>query len=413
MFRGIENGLKFSRSPLRFLEESQAVHGDYHVTRLGLHTVHLIFDPVIARAVLSDPLRFIKTRFVYDKIKPITGELGLVQIEGEQGLILRAAFNEFFKPAAIDSYLARAEQIVGTAIPEFEGVHDVRDMLTELVLQTAVSMFAGVTREADLTMLSKTFLQLNDLCAKQFKNLFPIPHPLRGFKIKQVQSALDRAIGELIGNTAQRDCLIGFIRASEATIPMKVTDAFLRDQLKTFIFAGHETTATYLIMAIYELARNSELQEMVYRECISQDNDRKSTQRFLKEILRLYSPAWMIVRESVGNGEFEGRAYRKGDFFILGVHQMHRHVAHWQCPEQISLSHHEKANPAFMPYGHGRRHCIGSRLADLELQMILSMILKRYRLEYRGPASPVRSRVMITAYPADPVQVEFIRRTEQ
>jgi cytochrome P450 len=410
MFIAIRNGLNFSRSPLRFLSSSQEKYGDYHVTRLGLNNVHLLFDPVHARAVLSDPLSFIKTRFVYDKIKPITGSTGLVQIEGEPGLKLRAAFNQFFKQSAIDTYLARAKQIVDRAAPGFEGIHDARDIFTELVLKTSISMFAGVSTDTDAKKLSHTFLKLNDLCAKQFKNLLPIPHPLRCIRIKQVQETLDREIKEIISNSNEQDCLIGFIKAAETEIPMEVSELFLLNQLKTFLFAGHETTATYLVMAIYELARNPELQDMIYEDCVAENSEGQATQRFLKEILRLYSPAWMIVRESVAPGDLAGRSYKKGDYFFLGVHQMHRHSDHWQNPSEINLSHHEKPNPAFMPYGHGKRHCIGSRLADLELRMILGMILKRFRLEYRGPSGPVKQRVMITAYPADPVHVEFIKR---
>jgi cytochrome P450 len=410
MFTAIRNGLNFSHSPLRFLSSSQEKYGDYHVTRLGLNNVHLVFDPALARTVLSDPLSYIKTRFVYDKIKPITGSTGLVQIEGEPGLKLRAAFNSFFKQSAIDTYLARAEQIVDSAAPGLEGIRDARDVLTELALKTSISMFAGVSSDTDTKKLSHTFLQLNDLCAKQFKNLLPIPHPLRCARIKQVQEILDREIKVIISNSNEQDCLIGFIKAAEAEIPMEVTEHFLLNQLKTFLFAGHETTATYLVMAIYELARNSELQDMIYEDCVAEHSEGQTIQKFLKEILRLYSPAWMIVRESVAPGELAGHSYKKGDFFFIGVHQMHRHPGHWQTPEKINLSHHDKPNPAFMPYGHGKRHCIGSRLADLELRMILGIILKRFRIEYRGPSGPVKQRVMITAYPADPIHVEFIKR---
>ena len=83
MVGALKNGLEFSRDPLGFMGTQQERKGDYSTSRLGFNTVHFIFDPELAREVLGNPLAFVKTRFVYDKIKPVTGDTGMVQIEGE------------------------------------------------------------------------------------------------------------------------------------------------------------------------------------------------------------------------------------------------------------------------------------------------------------------------------------------
>ncbi len=411
MFESIKDGVSFYRDPIAFLSNCQRDHGDYHVARLGRKTVHLVFDPNLARSILNDPLTFKKTSYVYNKIKPITGATGLVQVEGEEGLKLRRSFNQFFSQKAIDGYLAAAREVVETTAPQFEGEHDVRDIATEMVLGTALSMFTGAGPATETEQLSHCFLRLNDLCAKEFKNLLPLGNPIRKLQIKQAQRELDDSIVKVMDG-GNEECLIQRLRAAEAEIPMELTDQFLLNQVKTFLFAGHETTATYLIMALYELAKDPQLQDRIYQDCANGVGVKpgSATSAFLREILRLYSPAWMIVREATTSGNVNGREFRGGDYIFIGVHQIHRHQEHWSDPEKLSLDHHDEKNVAFMPYGAGKRHCIGSRLADLELEMILEVLLGRYRLKLVGEAKPIQPKVMITAYPGDPVNIAFSKR---
>ena len=105
MLQSIAHSAQFYLNPIAFLTKCQEQNGDYHRGVLGGKTIHFLFDPKLARAVLSDPLTFVKTKFVYDKIKPITGATGLVQIEGEEGLKLRHAFNNFFQTSFLERYL--------------------------------------------------------------------------------------------------------------------------------------------------------------------------------------------------------------------------------------------------------------------------------------------------------------------
>lgn len=180
--------------------------------------------------------------------------------------------------------------------------------------------------------------------------------------------------------------------------------------MKTFLFAGHETTATYLIMSLYELARDPELQERIYKECANGGKPGSETSAFLREILRLYSPAWMMVREATESCRANEHHFDGGDFIFIGIQQIHSHPEYWASPEKLSLDNHDKKNSAFMPYGAGKRHCIGSRLADMELQMILPIILGLYRLNLVGDDKPIKPNVMITAYPSTPVEITFTKR---
>lgn len=212
MYNSKKNGVCFYRDPIGFLSDCQRDYGDYHITRLGRRKVHLVFDPSLARAILNDPLVFKKTSYVYDKIKPITGPTGLVQVEGEEGLKLRKSFNQFFSQKAIDGYLSSARIVVEATAPSFEGEHDIRKLATEMVLGTALSMFVGTPEAVNTGQLSKCFLRLNDLCSKEFKNLFPLGNPIRKLQIKQVQRELDTSILKLMGGSIDERSLIERLR---------------------------------------------------------------------------------------------------------------------------------------------------------------------------------------------------------
>ena len=118
----------------------------------------------------------------------------------------------------------------------------------------------------------------------------------------------------------------------------------------------------------------------------------------------------MIVRESTQVGELKEHPYQHGDFFFIGVHQIHRHPNYWPHPLDLDLKNQARKSIAFMPYGYGKRHCIGARLADQELQLILKRILQSYVLKAPEGNTPIDTKVMITAYPASPVQISFTRR---
>ncbi len=174
----------------------------------------------------------------------------------------------------------------------------------------------------------------------------------------------------------------------------------LRDNLLTFIVAGHETTALALAWSLYLCAGAPEVQEAARAEAQAVLGDRAAgagdvarlvlTRRIVDEALRLYPPAALLSRTAVRRDALCGREILPGDTVMLPIYALHRHHLLWHDPERFDPA--RFADPraidrfAYLPFGEGPRVCIGASFALQEAVIILSTLLARFRF------SPVAGR---------------------
>jgi cytochrome P450 len=167
----------------------------------------------------------------------------------------------------------------------------------------------------------------------------------------------------------------------------------LRDNLLTFIVAGHETTALSLAWSLYLLAGDPTVQEAARAEVQSVLGDRAPgaadvprlplVRRIVDEALRLYPPAAFLARTARKADTLCGREIRPGDTVMLPIYALHRHHRLWRDPDRFDPS--RFADPraidrfAYLPFGEGPRVCIGASFAIQEAVIILATLLARFR----------------------------------
>lgn len=179
-----------------------------------------------------------------------------------------------------------------------------------------------------------------------------------------------------------------------------IPDLDIIQQIDTFMFAGHDTVAVALGFAIYELCRNKDIQEKLYKETIEVFGDDLAAEvtlkqlesaeyldMFCKETLRKYPSAPMISREIIEPlklGEFE---IPIGTSVILLIYSMQRTPKHFADPlkfdpERFSPDNKDSTSEyAFATFGHGIRNCIGKRFALLEMKSTLVMLVRSFIFE--------------------------------
>ena len=184
----------------------------------------------------------------------------------------------------------------------------------------------------------------------------------------------------------------------------------LRDEVSTLILAGHETTAVSLFWACYIAARRPELQHRIAEEASSVDLSAPDamqrlsfTRAFFDETLRLYPPAYLIVREAQAADEIAGHSVRAGTVISISPWVLHRHRSHWQDPERFDPQRFLPGAAApdrmvYMPFGAGPRICVGAQFALTEGVLVLARLLRDFRLELIGTPA-VRPRGLITTQP--------------
>lgn len=188
----------------------------------------------------------------------------------------------------------------------------------------------------------------------------------------------------------------------------------IREEVDTFMFEGHDTTAAAISFALYCLSTNPEVQEKAYQEqknifgknlrnakpTMAQLQEMKYLDKVLKETLRLYPPVPMLARrtppEEIVWGEYK---FPKRMDILISIFAMHRDPIYFPDPLKFNPDRFDDdANRinsfVYTPFSAGPRNCIGQKFAVLEMKSIISKVLRNYKLL---PANPFHE-IKLAAY---------------
>jgi cytochrome P450 len=234
--------------------------------------------------------------------------------------------------------------------------------------------------------------------------------------------------------TPGSDLLGMFMAASDEETGERMSPRQLRDEVMTFLLAGHETTAVALAWTWYLLAEHPQVAEQVRSEVEAVLGDRAPTvedlprlplaRMVVAEAMRLYPPVWGIGRQAIAADRVGGYDIPAGAVVNLSPWVTHRHPAVWQDPERFDPERfrpgRERTRPrfAYFPFSGGPRLCIGEGFALMEAHLVVVMTLQRYRLVRAGvgpiepePSLTLRPRggVLMRALPVSAAAVPAVR----
>jgi cytochrome P450 len=178
----------------------------------------------------------------------------------------------------------------------------------------------------------------------------------------------------------------------------RLSDAELRDQVMTLLFAGHDTATSTVTFLFYELARN--LDEIAPA---AESDDRLDMA--IDETLRMYPPAWIGPRRSIDEFELGGVRVPAGVFVNYCSWASHHLPDVFPEPERFRPDRFtpearaELPKGAYVPFGGGSRTCIGMRFGQLEVKKMARSILDRFRLDLAEPERKLSIRQMPTLSP--------------
>jgi cytochrome P450 len=117
----------------------------------------------------------------------------------------------------------------------------------------------------------------------------------------------------------------------------------------------------------------------------------------IDETLRLYPPAWLITRNSLGDDLLGGYEVPEGSLIIMSPWLLHRHPDVWVNPDRFDPQRFMDGDidrSAFIPFGAGPRQCIGRDFAYVEAVLLLASLIAHFDFEYpvgsmRPPAVPL------------------------
>ncbi len=173
----------------------------------------------------------------------------------------------------------------------------------------------------------------------------------------------------------------------------KMTTAELRDNLLTFIVAGHETTALTLAWALYLCAFDEGVQQAARTEVSRVLEGRAATaedvpnlpmiRQIIDEALRLYPPAGVVSRTAQKSDDLGGADIRPEDTVMIPIYALGRHHLLWDAPDRFDPGRFADRKAlrrySYLPFGDGPRICIGASFALQEAVIILATLLGRFR----------------------------------
>jgi len=187
----------------------------------------------------------------------------------------------------------------------------------------------------------------------------------------------------------------------------------LRDQISTLIVAGHETTALTLFWSLYLLANAPAEQQRLADEVAGVDINAAtgfdSLQRLpyaravVGEALRLFPPAFVMVRQAIGDDRWQDIAIPGGSLVLISPWVLHHHRRHWANPDAFDPSRFLNGAPAiprlaYLPFGAGPRVCVGAQFALTEAALVLALMLKKFEVRLAETA-PVLPMAVVTTQP--------------
>lgn len=423
-----------SRDPLAVFSRWSAEFGDIFYYRAAWIHVYFLNHPDLIEAVLVRNYQNFLKDHVIRKSKWFFGE-GLLTNEGESWLRQRRLSQPAFHRERIASYARIMTGYTSQMLDTWkqDATLDIHQEMMQLTLRIVVralfnveaGQIGAISTAMNVMMRNSTGLRLLLPPAARY---LPTPSMIQFRRaVRQLDDTVYGIIAARRRNDTDSGDLLSMLMQARDEDGGRMTDKQLRDEVMTFLLAGHETTALTLTWTWHLLAQHSALQEQLQNELQRVLADRVPefadlpkltfTEQVIKESMRLYPPAWSVARTVVS--EFELRGYRipAGANVVMSQWIMHRDPRYFPDPESFDPGRWspERAQKlprfAYFPFGGGPRQCIGNSFAMMEAILLLATIAQRFTLRAASsePIVPVPS---FTLRPKSGIQMNVEARRE-
>lgn len=246
-----------------------------------------------------------------------------------------------------------------------------------------------------------------------------LPYPGRGRARRGVQylrPVLDGLIAAARRSACGgKDLLSLLMAARDPETGRAMSDEDIRDNLLTFITAGHETSALALTWALYLIALHPEVEQRIKREiaaatagaALRPDHIERLgyVKQVVQEAMRLYPPAPLIAREALQDFKLGSEYFKAGATLYIPIYAVHRHRRLWDRPDIFDPDRFEPETAkarnryAYLPFGAGPRICIGMSFAQAETTAIVAVLASAFTLRLRPDYIP-EPKFRVTLRPA-------------
>ncbi|KAK4880257.1 hypothetical protein RN001_008403 [Aquatica leii] len=384
---------------------------------LGLSPWLLISDVESVQFLLSSN-EFINKSYEYDFLTPWLGT-GLLLSKGEKWRNRRKLLTSAFHYNALLSFIEIFNKQSKKLILKLEALKDdidifpimklySLDVVCETIMDTSVNAQEHINSEYVHSVDEIVNIIFNRLFSviKRWNFLYRFSQDYQDEKkcIKILHGYTNNVIknrrNELYGAekvTNKKLNLLDILLTS--TVNEKyLTNEEIREEVDTFMFAGHDTVTSVVSFVLYSLSKHLPIQEKVFQELqdvVGNDNKSLSYQdvqnlRYLdqvvKESMRMYPPVAFILRKLKEDAVFNNHILPKNLIVSVFIYGLHHHKDLYPNPEVFDPDRFNEENCknrslyAFIPFSMGIRNCIGNKFAMLEVKFTVANILRKLKI---------------------------------
>ncbi|MGL4321405.1 MAG: cytochrome P450 [Paracoccaceae bacterium] len=366
-------------------------------------------DPALVARVLNErPDDFPKSNRIREGLNPLLGNSVFVtngDVWKRQRRIIDPAFEggrlrDTFPAMWAAGQEAVARMPVGKVEVEEEMSHAAADVIFRTLFSIPIEHEVASQVFAEFRTYQRTQPILNLAAFLPLPRWFPRLHQRATKRSAAVIRGLiarltEGRAAEIAAGTAPDDLATKIMVTADPLTGERFETAEMIDQVAIFFLAGHETSASALGWALYLLAMFPDVQERVEAEAASLGDTPdfavmarlKFTRDVFREVLRLYPPVPMMVRENICPEDMRGRDVKPGAQIVLSPWHLQRHERLWANPDGFDPDRWQReenkvcARDAYMPFSSGPRVCTGAGFAMVEGVLLLAMLARAFRFE--------------------------------
>lgn len=368
----------------------------------------LVNDPeAIKRVLVSEAEHFPKEENQLAVLKPLLGN-GLLTADGKVWRRNRKLAAPVFQHSSIKDFAPlftrAAERSVSLSL-QSEGPVSIDREMTRLTLQIIGEAVLDADLDDGTENISDAVTRTLDKFPMIFLATAFLPGQVRDRVVERIVSPtrrqLDpyarRIVAQADRQGGETSLIARFMGAAKRDDGEGLSAAQVRDEVATFLLAGHETTATTLSWAWYLLTLHPEWQERLHDEVRDVAGDRPLTaadvpslaltRAVIDETLRLYPVVANLMRRSDREVQLlDDLTIPAGTTVLISPWLMHRHERYWRDPHRFDpmrfLGEEAAARPrhCYLPFGGGPRICIGAGFAIMEAVLILATYMQKARV---------------------------------
>jgi cytochrome P450 len=431
---GVLDSYRAARENILGIIPEAALHLPILSGRTGPQRWHMVMEPAAIRRILLERVEdYPKSEATKSILRPALGE-SLFVAEGDHWRWQRRAAAPAFAARNIDALtpvMTRAAEAAADRIAAVAGRRAIN----------AVDEMVGATFDviADVTLSDRDGLDRAEVGAALDAYIdraarvsvldvlgMPgwVPRPGRQAAVRDLaamQAGMEAAIARRAaeGPRPVPDLMDLLMGAADPETGRSMTPSELRENLLTFIVAGHETTALTLAWALYLCAFDPEVQDRARDEAQAVLGRRGAgaadlarlplVRQVVEEALRLYPPGGFLSRTAQAADRLAAAEIRAGDTVMIPVYGLHRHRMLWDEPDAFRPDRWGARDGIdryqYLPFGDGPRICIGARFAMQEAVVILATLLARFRFR-AVPGRHPRPVMILTLRPEGGVWLE-------